>query len=321
MLIATALAVGALSSVGALAADYPNRVITFIAPFATGSTTDVAARLLTQHMAKTLGQPAVVENRVGAAGTIGLTAAARAKPDGYTLVWTGMSAQVLAPLTMSGLTWDPISSFTPIGQVAVVPLVMVVRNGLPAKSLEELVTYAKSRPDQLTFATLGPTTAASLGMRLFLQRAGIAMREIPYKDRNQAYLDMIAGRVDFTMDNLSNAIALVKSDKIRALAVTTNKRMSVLPDVPTLAEAQMPGFSLSSWVGLAAPAGVSPEVVSALSNALGRALESPEYKQWLQTNGVQAPEAPEPRQFRGLIEDQQKMWRRAVEISSSTPAK
>ena len=321
MLIATALAVGTLSSVGALAADYPNRLMTFIAPFAPGSTTDVAARLLAQHMAKTLGQPAVIENRVGAAGTIGMTAAARAKPDGYTLVWTGMSAHVLAPLTMTGLPWDPISSFTPIGQVATVPLVMVVRTSLPVKSLAELVAYAKSRPDQLTHATLGSTTAASLGMSLFQQRAGIVMREIPYKDRNQAYLDLIAGRVDFTLDNLSNAIALIKSDKIRALAVTTNKRMDLLPDVATLAEAQMPGFSLSSWVGLAAPAGTSPEIVSTLSNALGRALESPEYKQWLQTNGVQAPEAPEPRQFRVLIEEQLKMWQRAVELSSSTPAK
>ncbi len=321
MLIATAFAVGALSSVGALAADYPNRLITFIAPFAPGSTTDVAARILAQHMAKTLGQPAVIENRVGAAGTIGMTAASRSKPDGYNLVWTGMSAHVLAPLTMSGLPWDPNSSFTPIGQVATVPLVMAVRTSLPVKSLQEFVVYAKPRPDQLTHATLGGTTASSLGMSLFQQRAGIALREITYKDRNQAYLDIVAGRVDFTLDNLSNAIALIKSDRIRALAVTTNKRMDVLPDVPTLAEAQMPGFSLSSWVGLAGPAGLPPEIVSALSSALGKALESPEYKQWLLTNGVQAPEAPEPRQFKTLIEEQLKMWQRAVELSASTPAK
>lgn len=321
MLMAALLAAGTLPAVSAWSADYPNRPITFIAPFAPGSTTDVAARILAQHMGKTLGQPAIIDNRVGAGGTIGMTATARAKPDGYTLVWTGMSVHVLAPLTMSGLPWDPITSFTPIGQVATVPLVMVVRADLPPKNLAELVAYAKARPDQLTHATLGPTTASSLGMTLFQQRAGISMREISYKARTQVYPDLIAGRLDFTLDNLANVIPLIQSGKVRALAVTTSKRMDVVPDVPTLAEALMPGFRLSSWVGLAGPAGMPPEIVSALSNALERALETPEYKQWRQSNGVQAPEAPEPKQFSALIDEQLKMWRRAVELSSASPAK
>lgn len=309
-LLAAALALSATA-----AAAYPDRPITFIAPFAAGSTTDGAARVLVAHMAKTLGQPGVIDNKVGAGGTIGLTAASRSKPDGYTFVFTGMSAHIIASFTIPDLPWDPVTSFTPIGQVAVVPLAMAINTGLPAKDIREFVAYAKTRPNELTYGTLGPSTAQSLAMAMFMQRTGIKMREVPYKTSAQILTDVIAGRVDFIIDNAVNVLPGVQGGRLRPLAVTTSTRVEAMPDVPTLAETVTPGFSVASWVGLAAPAGIPQDALNALSDAFQKALSSPEYRQWLQANGALAPEHPDPKGFGSYIEREVKLWKSAADTA------
>lgn len=313
--VAAGLLAAAVLSTPAGAAGYPDKPVVFIAPFAAGSTTDGAARVLVAHMAKTLGQPGVVDNKVGAGGTIGLTAAARAKPDGYTLVFTGMSAHIIASFTIPDLPWDPVTSFTPIGQVAVVPLAMAINTGLPAKDIREFVAYAKTRPNELTYGTLGPSTAQSLAMAMFMQRTGIKMREVPYKTSAQILTDVIAGRVDFIIDNAVNVLPGVQGGRLRPLAVTTSTRVDAMPDVPTLAETVTPGFSVASWVGLAAPAGIPQDALSAVSDAFQKALNSPEYRQWLQANGALAPEYPDPKGFGSYIEREVKLWKSAADTA------
>lgn len=320
MKLPTLVAAGLLAAAAVLsspvpAAGYPDKPIVFIAPFAAGSTTDGAARVLVAHMAKTLGQPGVIDNKVGAGGTIGLTAAARSKPDGYTFVFTGMSAHIIAPFTIADLPWDPVTSFTPIGQVAVVPLAMAVNTAIPANNIKEFIAYAKTRPNELTYGTLGPSTAQSLAMTMFMQRTGIKMREVPYKTSAQILTDVSAGRVDFIIDNAVNVLPGVQGGRLRPLAVTTSKRVEAMPDVPTLAETVTPGFSVASWVGLAAPAGMPQEAVTAVSGAFVKALDSPEYKQWLQANGALAPEYPDPKGFGAYIEREVKLWKSAADTA------
>jgi len=313
--------VGALVSFHCGAADYPNRPVTFVAPFAAGSTTDGAARVLVQHMSRTLGQPCVIDNKVGAGGTIGLTAAARSKPDGYTFVFTGMSAQVIASFTIPDLPWDPVKSFAPVGQVAVVPLAMAINSGVPATSLGEFIAYAKTRPNELTYGTLGPSTAQSLAMAMFMQRAGIKMREIPYKTSAQISTDVSEGRVDFTIDNAVNVLPMVQGGRLRPLAVTSSKRVNAMADVPTVAESGIAGFNVSSWVGLAAPAGTPPDMIATVSAALLKALDSPEYKQWLQANGALAPEHPDPKSFGSFVQSELKLWKGAADMTGASMTK
>lgn len=313
---AIAVTSASLAPVGA-AADYPNRPITFIAPFAAGSTTDGAARVLVQSMSRTLGQPGVIDNKVGAGGTIGLTAAARSKPDGYTFVFTGMSAQIIASFSIPDLPWNPVTSFAPVGQVATVPLAIAVTSTLPAKTLRELLDLAKARPGQLTYGTLGPSTAQSLAMAMLMQRAGITMREVPYKTSAQILTDVSEGRVDVMIDNAVNVLPGVQGGRLRPLAVSTAQRVEALPDVPTVAEAGLAGYNVSSWVGLVAPAGTPPEAIAAVSAALQKALETPEYRQWLRTNGALPPEHPDPKAFAAFIERELKLWKSAADLTGA----
>jgi tripartite-type tricarboxylate transporter receptor subunit TctC len=302
----------------AAAGDYPNRPISFVVPFAAGTTTDGGARVIAQHMSRTLGQPAVVENKVGASGTIGATYASRAKPDGYTLLFATSATQVIGPHVVPNLPWDPITSFAPIGLIGMVPQMLAVSNGLPVKNVKELIAHAKANPGKLSYATLGPSTTASLSTSLFMHRAEIKMVQVPYSSPAMIYPDVISGRVDVVLDNLPNVLPHVQAGKLRALAVSTGKRMDVVSDVPTISEAALPNFEVAGWFGLAAPAGTPPEVISVLNQALVKAVASPEYKQWLQTNGAQAADHTDPKQFGAFIERELKMWKAAVELTGAS---
>jgi len=315
MILLSFLAPGILSGQASIAADYPTGPITFIAPFAAGSTTDAAARVLAQHMTKTLGQPAVIDNRVGAGGTIGLTGAFRSKPDGYTLVFTSLSAQIISSFSVPGLPWDPATSFTPIGQIAIVPMAMAVSGTLPISSLRELVAYAKSHPNELTFGTLGSSTAQSLAMATFMKRTGISMREIPYKTSAQIFTDVAAGRVDIVIDNVANILPILQGGRVRPLAVTTGERVSAMKATPTISEAMIPGFAMASWVGLAAPAGTPPGVIATVSAALKKALDSAEYKEWLQSNGALPADHTDPKGFSEFIDSELNLWRSAAALA------
>lgn len=309
------LAATALWGAPASADDYPNRQIIFVVPFAAGTTTDGGARVIAQHMARTLGQPAVVDNKVGASGTIGATYVARSKPDGYTLLVATSATQVISPHVVPNLAWDPLTSFEPIGLAAMVPQLLAVTNELPVKTVKELIDYAKASPGKLSYATLGPSTTASLSTSLFMQRAGIKMEQVPYSTPGMIYPDVISGRVDVVLDNIPNVLPHVQQGKLRALAVSSGKRMDVLPDVPTIAESALANFEVSGWFGLAAPAGTPREAITVLNQALTKALASPEFKLWLQANGAQAAEATSPKQFGSFIERELKMWKAAVDLT------
>jgi tripartite-type tricarboxylate transporter receptor subunit TctC len=299
----------------ARSADYPNRPIVFVVPFAAGTTTDGGARVIGQHMSRTLGQPVVMDNKVGASGTIAATFVSRTKPDGYTVLVATSATQVIGPYVVPNLPWDPLTSFAPIGLAAMVPQVMAVTNGLPVKNLRELVEYAKAHPGKLSYATLGPSTTASLSTSLFMQRAGISMLQVPYSSPALIYPDVISGRVDVVLDNIPNVLPHIKQGTLRPLGVTSRKRMDVLPDVPTIGETELPNFEVAGWFGLAAPAGTPPEVITLLNQALVKALDSPEFKQWLQTNGTQAADAAGPKQFGSFIQRELKMWKLAVDLT------
>jgi len=312
-LLIAATAVVAMPS--AWSSDYPNRPIVFVVPFAAGTTTDGGARVLGQHMSKTLGQPVVMDNKVGASGTIGATIVSRAKPDGYTLLVATSATQVIGPHVVPNLPWDPLKSFTPIGLAGMVPQVMAVTNGLPVKSLKELIEYAKARPGKLTYATLGAGTTASLSTSLFMERAGITMLQVPYSSPALIYPDVISGRVDVVLDNIPNVLPHIKQGNLRPLGVTSRKRMEVLADVPTIGEAELPNFEVAGWFGLAAPTGTPPEIIAQLNQALIKALDSAEFKQWIKTNGAQAADAADPKQFGSFIERELKMWKSAVDLT------
>jgi tripartite-type tricarboxylate transporter receptor subunit TctC len=301
----------------AVSADYPNRPIIFVVPFAAGTTTDGAARVVSQHMAKTLGQPVVIENKAGGSGTIGTTYASRAKPDGYTLLFATSATQVIGPHVVPNLPWDPLKSFAPIGLVGKVPQMLAVTNGMPVNTVKEFIDYAKANPGKLSYATLGPSTTASLVTSLFMQRAGIEMVQVPYSTPAMIYPDVITGRVEVVLDNLTNVLPHAKAGKLRALGVTSQKRMDVVPDVPTMSEAGLTDFEVGGWFGLVAPVGTPTEALSILNDALVKAVNSPEYQQWLALNGGQAP-APEhtkPEQFAAFIERELAMWKSAVELA------
>jgi tripartite-type tricarboxylate transporter receptor subunit TctC len=308
-------------SVPVLAEDFPTKALTLVVPFAAGSTSDTSARIIGQHMARTFGQPVVIENKVGAGGTIAATYSARSKPDGYTLFWTSSSVQVIAPFVMAGLPWDPIKSFEPIGLSSRIPQVIAVTNALPAKSFGELVALAKAKPGTLNYATLGPNTTQNLIMSMILKKLGISMTQVPYSSAAQIYPDLLSGRVDVVLDNMPNVVPFAKRGDLRPLAVTTRQRVAVLPDVATVAESGLPDFEMVAWGGMVVPAGTPPEVVAVISSAYGKALQSEEYRSWAETNGAIAGTEKEFSTFGPFLRRELETWKVAAEESGVSVSK
>ena len=312
-----AAVLGALTvlSVPAFAADFPARAISLIVPFAAGSTSDASARIVGQHMAKTLGQPVVIENKVGAGGTIAATFSARSKPDGYTLFWTSSSVQVIAPFVMAGLPWDPVKSFEPVGLSSRIPQIIAVNNALPARTFGELVALAKARPGTLNYATLGPNTTQNLIMSVIMKKLGISMTQVPYSSAAQIYPDLLTGRVDLILDNMPNVVPFAKRGDLRPLAVTTRQRVAVLPDVPTVADSGLPDFEMVAWGGMVVPAGTPPEVIAIIRDAYGKALASEEFRSWAETSGAIAAAGQEFPTFAAFLQRELAAWKVAAEQS------
>lgn len=302
-------------SAPASAADYPTKPVTLVVPFPAGTTTDTSARLVAQHMAKRLGQAVIVDNKPGAGGTIAATFAARAKPDGYTLFWTTSSVQVIAPAVMPNLMYDPIQSFEPIGLAIRIPQVLAVSNSLPAKTFGELVALAKSRPGVLNYATLGPNTTQNLIFSAILQKLGVAMTHVPYTSTAQSYPDLLAGRLDAIIDNLPNVLPFSQRGDLRALAVTTEKRVDVLPDVATISEAAIPNFEMLAWTGLVVPAGTPQEIVKIIRDAYATVIGSEEFRSWAATNAAIPATEREFASFGQFILRELETWKAVAEQS------
>ena len=269
--IATGLA-AALVAGAASAQDFPNRAITIIVPQPPGGGTDIITRLVGQQLSVQLKQPVIIENRAGAGTVVGSETAARAKPDGYTLL-AGLTANMAVnPSMFKHLNYDPIRDFTAVGMMAEFPFVLVVSKDFPAKSVKDLIAMAKEKPGQINFASAGNGSGQHLSAELFKLMAGVEITHVPYRGAAPAYADVISGRTPVFFDNLSSALGQIRGGSVRALAVTGTQRSPLLPDVPTVAEAGVPGYQNYVWFGLWAPKKTPPDIVEKLHAAVAKAI-------------------------------------------------
>jgi tripartite-type tricarboxylate transporter receptor subunit TctC len=277
----------AVTSMMAIAQDFPSRPIAVVVPVPPGGIVDLAARLAAEPLAQALGQPVVVENRAGASGNIAYQLVANAKPDGYTLLASYSMYHVGNPSMFSGLRWSA-ESFKPVGMVAVAPNVVVVHPSLPVANLKELVDYAKKNPGKLNYASQGSGSIPHVGTELFKQMNDVDMVHVPYKGSGPAIQDVLSGQVQLFVTTPPSVLGHVKQGKLRAIAVASDARHPLLPEVPTSVEQGMPDFKLDAWVALFAPAGTPDEVVAKLSDALAGSLDSPEVRSRAAQAGVTA---------------------------------
>jgi tripartite-type tricarboxylate transporter receptor subunit TctC len=265
-----------LAASASVHAVYPDHPIKFIVPVAPGGVTDVVARVLASQLQQSLGQPVIVENRAGGSGIPAAELVTHAKADGYTLFMGTIGTLTVNPSVFPNLSYDPAKDFVPVSLVASAPTVLVVNPSVPARSVRELIEYAKAHPGALNYASFGNATSPHLAGELFKSLAGVQIVHIPYKGGAPAMTDLLGGRVQMMFDNIITSLPHVKEGKLRALAVTAPTRSKLMPDVPTMAEAGLPGQEVSGWVGLVAPAGTPPEVVSKLSSEIARILRDPD---------------------------------------------
>lgn len=317
---AVALALGALTLAPLAAqaqAAYPNKPVTIIVPFSAGGTTDILARVVGQSMSRDLGQPVIVDNRAGAGGNIGAQAVARAAPDGYTLVMGTVGTHAINASLYAKMPFDPVRDFVPIARVAAVPNLLVAHPAQPYKNVRELVAYAKANPGKVTVANSGVGTSIHLSAELFKHMAGVDVQNVAYRGSAPALNDLVGGHTAIMFDNMPSAIGFVRAGKLRPLAVTTANRSQALPDVPTVAEAGVPGFEATSWFGLLAPAKTPAAVVARLNASVLKALANPEVKKKLLEQGAE-PLGGTPEQFAAFIGAESAKWGKVVKQSGAS---
>ncbi len=296
---------------------FPAKALTIVVPFSAGGTTDILARVVGQYMAKDLGQPVIIDNRAGAGGNIGAQMVARAAPDGYTLLMGTVGTHAINQSLYKKMSFDPIKDFAPITRVALVPNLLVANPGQPFKNVKELIAYAKTNPGKVSFASSGSGTSIHLSGEMFSQLAGVEMQHVPYKGSAPALSDLLGGQTAIMFDNMPSVIGHVKAGKLRPLAVTTPQRSPALPDVPTIAESGVPGYSATSWFGLLAPASTPAPVIAKLNASILKALTDPEVKKKLAEQGAE-PHGEKPEQFAEFIRTETAKWGQTVKQSGAT---
>ncbi|WGD29656.1 tripartite tricarboxylate transporter substrate binding protein [Ancylobacter sp. WKF20] len=272
----------------ALAQNYPTKPVTIIVPSAPGGTTDIAARLVAEGLSKHYGKSFVVENKGGASGNIGITEASRARPDGYTLLLTYSGYQVNNPALFKSLAWDPIKSFVPVALVLKAPHVILVSKDLPVNTLQEFVAYAKSKNGSVTYASSGPGSIQHIGGEQLAQLTGIKMIHVPYKGAGPALTDLLAGSVNLFITTPPSAVGHISSGAVKGLAIAAPERHPLLPNVPTTAEAGVPGLELTAWFAMYAPAGTPKAIVDDLSAQIKTLVESEDFKAQAAKQGAYA---------------------------------
>ncbi len=307
---AVVLAVTLVSS-GWAQTTWPARPIRIIVPFAPGGPNDVLARLVGARFGEAFGQPAIIDNRGGAGGTIGAEATARSPADGYTLAMGGSSNLAVAPSLYAKLPYDPLRDFTPVANIARVPYLLVINPRVPARTVKELVAMARAKPGYLNYGSSGVGSMSSLAAEWFNASAGTRIVHIPFKGTAPALTEVIAGSVDLMMADMGLALAHAKAGRMRALAITTPRRSPTAPDIPTVAEAGLPGFEMSPWFGLVGPAGVPREIVERLNREVNAMLRAPELLRRFAELGYEtAPGSAE--QFAAEIRRDIELYRRIV---------
>lgn len=301
----------------AQAQTFPTRPIRVIVPSAAGGGTDITARLIAPRMSELLGQQIVVENRAGAAMIIGSEAVARAAPDGHTLLM-GISTLTINPWVHKKLPYDTVRDFMPISQIVSLPNVLIVHPSLPAKSVKEFVALAKARPGTLNFGSAGIGSSLHLSMELLMAMTGIRLEHVPYKGSAPALIDMLAGQVVAMTGTMITVIPHVRSGRLRALGVTSLTRSSVMPEVPTIAEAGVAGYEAVQWYGLLAPGGTPREVIVKIHEAAARALQDAGLRKRFLDDGVE-PIGGTPDQFATVIRDDLAKWAKVVQAAGIRP--
>lgn len=299
--------------------DYPSRRVTIIVPHAAGGGVDIIARMLAAEFQEKFGQSFVVENRVGGGTLIGAGVAANAKPDGYTLLVSTVTTLAINSSIYKSLPYDPIKSFEPISLLAGAPFVLAVNPAVKANTLKELITLAKNNPDQLTYASAGPGTAHHLYAELFKSMADVKIRHVPYKGGPPGLSDVVAGEVSMIFSDVPPALPRMKEGKLRFLAVTPSKRIAALPDVPTLSEAGLPGYSAVGWLGLVGPRGMPKETVDKLNAATRALLSKPELAARLRDTLGMEVMTNTPQEFAKYIPSEIETWGKVVKAAGIEP--
>ena len=306
-----------LAATPAQAQAYPARPIRFVVPYAPGGPLDLIARAIGQKLTEATGQAVVVDNKPGAGGNIGADIVAKAAPDGYTIVMGAVATHAINPTLYPKIPYDPVKDFTPVAMVAVVPNVLVVNPALPVKSVKELIDFAKAKPSSLNFASGSTGSTGHLAGELFNALAGVQMVHIPYKGGAPAMADLLAGQVQLMFDNLANALPQVKAGKLRALAVTTAQRSAFAPDLPTLAEAGVPGFDLTTWFGIFLPGNAPRDIVLRLNTEINKPLNAPDMKDRLEKMGAEPPANNTPERFAAFIKVEFDKYARVIKASGA----
>ena len=299
------------------AQNYPQRAVRIVVPSSPGGGTDILARVLADHFAKTLGGQFFVENRPGAGQSIGIEAVARSAPDGYTIVMVA-STLALNPIMFKSVRYDPVKDFAPISQVASLPNVLLVHPSLPVTTLKELIALAKQKPGELHYASAGVGTSPHMGVELLKHMAGINLVHVPFRGTGPAVTETVGGHVPIVLSNTLTAKSLIEGGQLRALAVTGAKRAEGLPDIPTMAEAGVPGYEALQWYGLLAPAGTPPEIVQRLYAETAQALKLPEIKARLASDGAEAVGSTPP-DFARFIKNEIDKWTNVARVANIQP--
>jgi tripartite-type tricarboxylate transporter receptor subunit TctC len=298
--------------------DYPTRPIQVIVPFAGGSASDVVTRIMLQEMSKSLGQNFVVDNRPGAGGNTGTAAATRAAPDGYTLLMSTSGPLAANKTLFKALGYDPEKDLAPISLFAILPNVIVINSKLPPKTLTEFIAYAKAHPKELNYGSVGVGSSQHLAAAYFEQITGVQLTHVPYRNIAQYTPDFLSGQVPLGFQLLPNVLGMLKSGDARALAVTSDKRMTALPDVPTAAEAGVKNYETSAWLALLAPAGTPKPNVDRIYKALAEAVKDPTVKARLTEQGAE-PVSPGPEELEKFMASETVKWRDIINKAGIPP--